>query len=59
MTSLEDELLELSDKAMDNIEGQGETIVFNPAEIIDPFMDLLQENDDLNVRPKFRRKNST
>ncbi len=61
--SLEDELLELSDRAMDNADGQGETIVFNPDEIADPFGDLLKglEEEDSAAEPGSRvprRKNT-
>ena len=58
--ALEEDLLELSDKAMDAAEGQGETIVFNPEEITDPFMELLKDAEDTlnggNNRPM--RKNT-
>eukprot|EP01022_Parablepharisma_sp_SALTPOND_P004846 TRINITY_DN121105_c0_g1_i1.p2 TRINITY_DN121105_c0_g1~~TRINITY_DN121105_c0_g1_i1.p2 ORF type:complete len:222 (-),score=6.12 TRINITY_DN121105_c0_g1_i1:1045-1710(-) len=55
--SLEEELLELSDRAMECVEGQGEVIVFNPSEILDPFSDLLEEND-FPEHPKPKRKNT-
>lgn len=45
---LEDELFELTDKAMDTAEGKGETIVFNPEEIVNPFDELLEGKEQNN-----------
>ncbi len=56
--SLEEELLALSDQAMVTAEGQGEIIVFNPEEIVDPFGDLLKEGEE-PARRISRRKYSS
>ena len=44
--NMENELLELSEKAMESISGSGEIIDFDPSGIDDPFLDFGKDSND-------------